>query len=157
MINEMYMYYRKINSMANTIEREKVSIDDCIMEDFKGEPKIQFSHNFRDDGFIDEVMRKDEFEYVCRKFSHLKPIEQEVLIYAFGLFGVEQMRHQDIAKIYGKSRSYVSKLSDGAIKKLYVLSTDDDKLTEEQKLLKFKTQNQVYELNELIKQNIFLF
>ncbi len=152
MINEMYMHYRKINSASNSIEHNKISIEDCMMEDFGGEPKLQFSHNFSQDAdFVEDVMLKDDFEGVCKQFVHLKPIEQKALILAFGLFNVRPMKHQDIADKFGKSRSYISKIITASTQKLYLLSANDSSLTEEQITEKYKIQKQVYELNVLVK------
>ena len=158
MKNEVLMHYRKEKSMANVAEHEKMSIEECMMEDFRGEPKLQFAHNFSEEpSFIEEIILSEEINRQYKNFVHLKPMEQTVIIQAFGLFGTTPLRHQQIADIYGKSRSRISNLLISGIRKLQLLSSDFSKLTDEQRILKYKIENEVYELDPIIKEKAFKF
>lgn len=153
--NEMLMYYRKENSVSNIAEHDKISIEDCMMEEFKGEPKLQFSHNFSEEPtFIDEVILKDEINNQYKNFVHLTPMEQIVIIQSFGLFNVKPLRHKDIGDRYGKTRSCISNILIRGLRKLKILASSDEKLTDEQKILKYKIKNKVYDLNPIVKENI---
>lgn len=148
MQNELYMYYRKLKNSANLADYEKISIEECMMEKYCGEPKPQFAHNFSTDAdFLADIFNEELIRQVLTNFIHLTPLEQKVLVYTFGLFNNKRLKQREIAVIINKSRGMVSKLLNTAIKKLQVLSMDEDNLTPNQLKLKHQLQNEVHQCN----------
>lgn len=140
--NELLMYYRNLKRFSNTI-----SIEDCMMENFRGEPKIQYSHNFSENAdFVDDIAEMDEFECQYENFIHLNPLEQRVVIYTFGLFNNPKLKQREIAIKIDKSRTRVSRLLCSAMEKLKILAVDENMLSEEQIVIKNKILKDIYQL-----------
>ncbi len=151
--NEILMYYRKINSVSNTFERNKMSIEECYLEDSKSEIKPQYANSLKDEYDIaEEVALKDVLEKALYQFIHLNPTEQIALIYCFGLGQNDKISHSQLSKKLGKSRSLISKCVETGIEKIQLLLQDSSTLNEDLRQKRRKILHSTYPLQDCVNE-----
>ena len=112
--NEILMYFRNQKKTALDI-----SFEEPIEQDVEGNPLTLMDIVSLDDTILEEICLKKDVRMLYRFLNELKdPREKNILIMRYGLDGKEPMTQNEIAKIYGISRSYVSRIETKALKKL---------------------------------------
>ena len=149
--NEILMYYRKQGELANTTERDKISLEDCYLEDSKSEILPQYAEALSEQAtFIDEVMTEDFMNRLPKYLVHLTPIEQISVVYTFGLYGNDTLRQWEIAKKINVARSSVSKAANNGLNKLKAMLLEEQLLSDEQRVLRYKILRENYPLDKSI-------
>ena len=113
--NEILMLFRSTKKM-----RKDVSLYDPIGYDKEGN-EICLIDVVKDDAkdLNDIIIQQMDFEKTERFLKHLTQREREIIIRRFGLHNCKEETQQEIAKSYGISRSYVSRIEKRALMKLY--------------------------------------
>lgn len=113
--NEILMFLR-----SNKKTNNEVSLDDPIGKDREGNSiKLMDVLGVDDDSIVDKIQRdihiKDLSELIEKKLTDR---EKMVLKMRFGLNNSNNMTQNEIAKVLGISRSYVSRIEKNAVAKL---------------------------------------
>ncbi len=113
--NEILMLFRSTKKM-----RKDVSLYDPIGYDKEGN-EICLIDVVKDEekDLNDIIIQQLAFEKIERNLKHLTQREREIIVRRFGLNNCEEETQQEIAKSYGISRSYVSRIEKRALMKLY--------------------------------------
>ena len=113
--NEILMLFRSTKK-----KRKDVSLYDPIGYDKEGN-EICLIDVVRDEDkdLNDIIIQQLAFEKITRNLKHLTEREREIIVRRFGLNNCEEETQQEIAKSYGISRSYVSRIEKRALMKLY--------------------------------------
>ena len=113
--NEILMHFR----VSKKIQQE-VSLNESIGQDKEGNVITFIDILENDDISIDEqIDLKMKVKKLYEKISHvLKGREKTILELRFGLNGREPKTQNEVAKLLGISRSYVSRIETKAIDKL---------------------------------------
>lgn len=112
--NEILMYFRSLKKSA-----QDISMSDPIETDSEGNPLTLMDIIYSDDTIVDDIDDKSK----CRKLKELIdniPGERDktILTLRYGLSGREPMTQNEVAKLLGISRSYVSRIETRLLKKL---------------------------------------
>ena len=112
--NEILMYFRGKRKTALD-----VSFDEPIEHDSEGNPLTLMDIVSVDDNTLDTILLKNNTKRLYRYIREI-PDEREkrVVILRYGLNGREPLTQSEIAKIYGISRSYVSRIETKCLKRL---------------------------------------
>ena len=112
--NEILMYFRSRRKTALD-----VSFDDPIDYDNEGNPLTLMDVVSTEDQTLETVQLKTNTEKLYRFVSELdNEREKNIIILRYGLDGKKPMTQNEIAKMDGISRSYVSRLETKCLKKL---------------------------------------
>lgn len=112
--NEILMYFRGKRKSALD-----VSFDDPIEFDNEGNPLTLMDVISAEDRTLETVQLKTNTEKLYRFVNELENArEKEIIILRYGLDGKKPMTQNEVAKMYGISRSYVSRLETKCLKKL---------------------------------------
>ena len=113
--NEILMLFRSTKKMRND-----VSLHDPIGFDKEGN-EICLIDVVRDEGkdLNDIIIQQLAIEKVEKNLAVLTQRERDIIARRFGLDNREEETQQEIAKSYGISRSYVSRIEKRALMKLY--------------------------------------
>ena len=113
--NEVLMLFRSTKKMRNDI-----SLHDPIGFDKEGN-EICLIDVLRDEekDLNDLIIQQLDIEKIERNLTVLTQREREIIARRFGLDNREEETQQEIAKSYGISRSYVSRIEKRALLKLY--------------------------------------
>jgi len=112
--NEILMYFR-----ADKKNSKNVSLFDGISFDKEGnEITILDVLKTEDPDYADEIYKKDNIVLLKKYLNVLTPREREILSKRYGLDGNDEITQKEIAKEFGISRSYVSRIEKRAITKI---------------------------------------
>ncbi len=112
--NEILMYFRARKKSALD-----VSFDEPIEQDGEGNPLTLMDIVATEDTIVDELCLKYDVKRL-RTFLGEMTDEREktILVLRYGLNGKRPLTQNEVAKLYGISRSYVSRIETKALKKL---------------------------------------
>ena len=112
--NEILMYFRSKKKTALDI-----SFDEPIEQDAEGNPLTLMDIVSQDDTVLDEICLKKNVKNLYRFLDELEdPREKNIITLRYGLDGKEPLTQHEIARMYGISRSYVSRIETKCLKKL---------------------------------------
>ena len=112
--NEILMYYR--NKKKSTLD---ISLDEPIETDSEGNPLTLIDVIAVDDNVPDECITKNNLRLLMQFVNEIKnERERSIIIMRYGLDGKEPKTQNEIAEMYGISRSYVSRLETKIINRL---------------------------------------
>lgn len=112
--NEILMYFR--NQRKSALD---VSFDEPIETDNEGNPLTLIDIIAEEDNVLEEICLKNNLKKLVRYINEIEdPREKEIVILRYGLRGSAPLTQNEIAKLYGISRSYVSRLETKTLKKL---------------------------------------
>ena len=113
--NEILMLFRSTKKMRNDVSLydpigyDKEGNEICLIDVVKDENK----------GLNDIIIQQLAFEKIEKNLKSLTQRERDIIVRRFGLENHEEETQQEIAKSYGISRSYVSRIEKRALMKLY--------------------------------------
>ena len=113
--NEILMLFRSTKKMRNDVSLydpigyDKEGNEICLIDVVKDEEK----------DLNDVIIQQLAIEKVERNLDSLTQRERDIIVRRFGLNNQEEETQQEIAKSYGISRSYVSRIEKRALMKLY--------------------------------------
>ena len=112
--NEILMHFR--NQRKSALD---VSFEDPIETDSEGNPLTLIDVIAEEDTVLEDIWRKNNLKKLVRFVNEIEdPREKEIIILRYGLRGEAPLTQNDIGKLYGISRSYVSRIETKALKKL---------------------------------------
>ena len=113
--NEILMLFRSTKKMRNDVSLydpigyDKEGNEICLIDVVKDENK----------DLNDIIIQQLAFEKIEKILKSLTQRERDIIVRRFGLENHEEETQQEIAKSYGISRSYVSRIEKRALMKLY--------------------------------------
>lgn len=112
--NEILMYFRSIRKNGSV-----VSINDPIETDSEGNPLTLMDIVFTEDTIADDIDTVIKSEQLYKFVEELDDErEREIIINRYGLYEKEPKTQKEIAKEFGISRSYVSRIEKKVLEKL---------------------------------------
>ena len=112
--NEILMHFR-----ADKKNSKNVSLFDGISFDKEGnEITILDVLKTENPDYADEIYKKDNIILLKKYLKVLTPREKEIISKRYGLDGNDEITQKEIAKEFGISRSYVSRIEKRAITKI---------------------------------------
>lgn len=112
--NEILMYFR--NQKKSSLD---ISLDEPIETDSEGNPLSLIDIIAMDDTIVNDINLKNNIIMLKKFVSEINnDRERNILILRYGLDGNEPKTQNEIAAMYGISRSYVSRLETKILKKL---------------------------------------
>ena len=112
--NEILMFFRNKKKTALDI-----SFEEPIEQDGDGNPLTLMDVISQDDTILEEIDLKKKIRLVRQFVSEINdPREKNIILLRYGLDGKEPMTQNEIARMYGISRSYVSRIETKCLKKL---------------------------------------
>lgn len=108
------MYFR--NQKKTSLD---ISLDEPIETDSQGNPLTLIDIISMDDTIVDDLSAKNNIKLLIKFIEEIKDNrEKNLIIMRYGLDGNEPKTQNEIAEIYGISRSYVSRLETKIIKQI---------------------------------------
>ena len=112
--NEILMFFRNKRKTALDI-----SFDDPIEQDAEGNPLTLMDLISQDDTILEEISLKRNLRLLRRFLDEITDTrEKMILTMRYGLDGRDPMTQNEIAEVFGISRSYVSRIETKSLKKL---------------------------------------
>lgn len=112
--NEILMYFR--NQKKTSLD---ISLEEPIETDSEGNPLTLIDIISVDDTIVEDLSLKNNIGNLIKYVKEIKDDrERNLIILRYGLNGEVPMTQNEIAQIYGISRSYVSRLETKILKKL---------------------------------------
>lgn len=112
--NELLMYFR--NQKKTSLD---ISFEEPIEHDNEGNPLTLMDIIAKDDTILDDVWLDHSIKRLRTFVNELKDKrEKDIIIMRYGLNGEKIKTQNEIAEIYGISRSYVSRIETRTLKKL---------------------------------------
>ena len=112
--NEILMYFR--NQKKSSLD---ISLDEPIETDSEGNPLTLIDIIATEDTIVDDISLNNNVNLLMKFVDEIEnKREKELIILRFGLDGKEPKTQNEIAQMYGISRSYVSRLETKILKKL---------------------------------------
>ena len=112
--NEILMYFRAKKKSALD-----VSFDEPIEQDGEGNPLTLMDIVATDDTIVDELCLKNDVKRLRLFLAEMTDErDKTILVLRYGLNGKRPLTQNEVAKLYGISRSYVSRIETKALKKL---------------------------------------
>lgn len=112
--NEILMYFR--NQKKTVLD---ISFDEPIETDSEGNPLTLMDIVAVDDTIIEDIQQNCCLKQLIRYVDEITDErEKNIIILRYGIDGNEPKTQNEIAKMYGISRSYVSRLETKILKKL---------------------------------------
>ena len=112
--NEILMHFR--NQRKTALD---VSFDEPIETDNEGNPLTLIDIIAKEDTVLEEICLKNNLKKLVRYVNVFEDLrEREIIILRYGLRGTAPLTQNEIAGMYGISRSYVSRLETKTLKKL---------------------------------------
>ena len=136
--SSIFMYYRTLNDKSHQIEREKLSLEDVIHTDENGDDLTYNEVLGEDDEYICQIPDKDLMGRLLDNLKCLSSNEQLMIIHYFGLFGKMQLNQGQIGEMLHTSRSNVTRKIQKALKKLKVMTINEQDLTTEERFIKYQ-------------------
>ncbi len=113
--NEILMHFRAQKKLSN-----EVSMFETIDMDRDGNPLTYQDIISIDDTIAEDIDRKLHTSKALRLVQEiLTPRERKIIVLRYGLNNRPAMTQRDVAKLLNISRSYVSRIEKGALKKLH--------------------------------------
>ena len=78
---------------------ENLTFQDIIIDDFN---------------FVENILKQDQIKQLYSALNKLSFKDKDIIIKAFGLFNTKQYKQKEIAKLYGYSQSYISRIIENA-------------------------------------------
>ncbi|MBQ6118589.1 MAG: sigma-70 family RNA polymerase sigma factor [Clostridia bacterium] len=96
-----------------------VSFDEPIETDGEGNPLTLIDIIAQEDTVLEDICRQNNLKKLVRFVNEIEdPREKEIVILRYGLKGQPPKTQNEIAKQYGISRSYVSRIETKVLKRL---------------------------------------
>ncbi len=112
--NEVLMYFR--NQKKTSLD---ISLDEPIDTDAQGNTLTLNDIIFMDDTILEDLCEKNNIRLLIKFINEIKDIrERNIIIMRYGLDGNMPKTQNEIAEIYGISRSYVSRLETKILKNI---------------------------------------
>ncbi len=112
--NEILMHFRNLRKTALD-----VSFEEPIETDNEGNPLTLIDIIAKEDTVLEEICLKNNLNKLVRYVNEIDdPREKEIIILRYGLRGEAPLTQNEIAKMYGISRSYVSRIETKTLRKL---------------------------------------
>lgn len=112
--NEILMYFR--NRRKKSLD---ISFDEPIETDSEGNPLTLMDIIAEEDKTFDEIWLKSNTQKLYIYIEEMKDErEKAIIIFRYGLNGEKPLTQNEIAKKFGISRSYVSRIETRGLKKL---------------------------------------
>ena len=112
--NEILMFFRNKKKTALDI-----SLEEPIEQDSEGNPLTLMDMISQEDTILEEISTKKNIKNLYRFLDEMDdPREKSILVMRYGLDGKEPLTQNEIAEIFGISRSYVSRIETKCLKKL---------------------------------------
>ena len=112
--NEILMHFR--NQRKTALD---VSFDEPIETDGEGNPLTLIDIIAQEDTVLEEICLKNNLKKLVRYVNEIEDLrEREIIILRYGLRGTAPLTQNEIAAMYGISRSYVRRIETKALKKL---------------------------------------
>ena len=112
--NEILMYFRNQKKTALDI-----SFDEPIEQDSEGNPLTFLDIVFQEDTIVEDILLRKNIKLLYKYINELEDRrEKAILIMRYGLDGKVPLTQNQIAGIFGISRSYVSRIETKCLKKL---------------------------------------
>lgn len=112
--NEILMYFR--NRKKTVLD---ISLDEPIETDSEGNPLTLIDIISTDDTIVEDISLKYNIRNLIKYINEIEDErERNLIILRYGLNGTTPKTQNEIAQIYGISRSYVSRLETKILKKL---------------------------------------
>ena len=114
--NEILMFFRNKKKTALDI-----SLEEPIEQDSEGNPLTLMDMISQEDTILEEISTKKNIKNLYRFLDEMDdPREKSILVMRYGLDGKEPLTQNEIAEIFGISRSYVSRIETKCLKKLRI-------------------------------------
>ncbi len=112
--NEILMYFR-----AQKKQALESSLSDPVETDKDGNPLTYMDIISVEDDIADKIDLKIKIENMMHGIETLlSPVEKQILVLRYGLYGTKPITQREVAEKLGISRSYVSRLETKAVEKL---------------------------------------
>ncbi len=112
--NEILMYFR--NKKKSVLD---ISLEEPIETDAEGNPLTLMDIIAVEDTAVDDIVKEYNIKLLRKFVSEIKnDRERQIITMRYGLDGNDPLTQNEIAEIYGISRSYVSRLETKIIKQL---------------------------------------
>ncbi len=112
--NEILMYFR--NKKKNSLD---VSLNEPLETDSEGNQLTLIDIIYTEDTIAEDyILEADKIKLYEIINNKLNDKERELITWRYGLFGQKERTQNEIAHIYGISRSYVSRLETKILKKM---------------------------------------
>ena len=112
--NEILMHFR--NQRKSALD---VSFEEPIETDNEGNPLTLIDIVAEEDTILEKICLKNNLKKLIRYVNEIEdPREKEIIILRYGLRGTTPLTQNEIAAMFGISRSYVSRIETKALKKL---------------------------------------
>lgn len=112
--NEILMFFRNKKKTALDI-----SLEEPIEQDGEGNPLTLMDMIAQEDTILEEINTRKNIKDLYRFIEEIEDHrEKNILIMRYGLDGKEPLTQNEIAEIFGISRSYVSRIETKCLKKL---------------------------------------
>ena len=135
--NELASHFRHENRKSAT-GIDIVSLNEEIVNFEKKSLKLEDMLADKEDmveTVLTDIITNEQLVKLKQSMLHLKPVEQVVLIYSYGLFGNKVMKQKELAEELEMTANYVKIAHDNAIKKLSVLMSNYQDLSFDDKLI----------------------
>lgn len=112
--NEILMYFR--NKKKTMLD---ISFDEPIETDSEGNPLTLIDIIALEDNTLDSILLKNNTQKLYRFIEEIKDErEKTIIILRYGLNGEKPLTQNEIAKLFGISRSYVSRIETKCLRRL---------------------------------------
>lgn len=112
--NEILMFFR--NQKKTSLD---ISFDEPIETDAEGNPLTLTDIVSNEDNILEEICKETYCRKAVKYVDELTDTrERSIMILRYGLNGKKPMKQNEVAKLYGISRSYVSRIETKCLKKL---------------------------------------
>lgn len=112
--NEILMFFRNRRKVSMD-----VSLEDPIEQDADGNPLTLMDVIAQEDTVLDDICLQKNIKSLYKLVDEIEdPREKSIIIMRYGLDQKEPMTQNEIAELFGISRSYVSRIETKCLKKL---------------------------------------
>ena len=116
--NEVAIHYRKMKTLANRAEKNKVFFDDYIACDKEGKELHLEEALGEEDDFIENFLCQETLSDIIEHIQYLSDVERKSIIYSFGLFGNKPLTQKEVADKLNVAQPCVSRATKRGLQKL---------------------------------------